>query len=97
MVGFEHSLKISAPQFLRFGIDSVLKILNERITESVSNKGDCRTAPVTPGLLNILWILYTREVIYPHEIIGFKMSGMQVQKALHLTIQWAVGGCMCQL
>ena len=28
MVGGEHSLKLSAPQFLRFGIDSVLKILN---------------------------------------------------------------------
>ena len=32
MVGGEHSLKISAPQLLQFGIDSVLNILNERIT-----------------------------------------------------------------
>ena len=32
MVGGEHSLKISAPQLLRFGIDSVLKILNKRIS-----------------------------------------------------------------
>ena len=31
MVGGEHSLKISAPQLLRFGIDSVLKILSKRI------------------------------------------------------------------
>ena len=28
MVGVEHSLKISASHLLRFGIDSVLKILN---------------------------------------------------------------------
>ena len=32
IVGGEHSLQMSAPQLLRFGIDSVLKILNERIT-----------------------------------------------------------------
>ena len=55
MVGGEHSLKISAPQLLRFGIDSVLKTLNKRITdlinELMSDKGDCRTAPATPGLL----------------------------------------------
>ena len=56
MVGGEHSLKISALQLLRFGIDSVLKILNERITDSInqlmSNGGDCRTALATPGVLN---------------------------------------------
>ena len=55
MVGGEHSLKISAPQLLRFGLDSVLKIVNKRITdlinESVSYKGVCRTARATPGLL----------------------------------------------
>ena len=33
MVGGEHSLKISAPQLLRFGIDRVLKIMNERINQ----------------------------------------------------------------
>ena len=33
MVGGEHSLQISASQLLRFGIESVLKILNERITD----------------------------------------------------------------
>ena len=53
-----HSLKILPPQLLRFGIDSVLKILNERITELInelmSDKGDCRTAPATPGLLLII-------------------------------------------
>ena len=32
MVGGEHSLKMSALQLLRFWIDSVLKIINERIT-----------------------------------------------------------------
>ena len=52
MVGGEHSLKISAPQLLWFGIDSVLKIMNERITQSVNDEGVYRTAPATPGLLN---------------------------------------------
>ena len=59
MVGDEHSLKVLAPQLLRFGIDSVLKILNERMTqimtywinESVNDEGVYRTAPATPGLL----------------------------------------------
>ena len=44
-----------APQLLRFGIGSVLKILNKRITDSVSelisDKGVLRTAPAIPGLL----------------------------------------------
>ena len=53
MVGGEHSLKISAPQLLRFGIDIVLKIMNEGMISSMSDGGDCRTAPATPGLLNI--------------------------------------------
>ena len=57
MVGGEHYLKISAPQLLRFGIDSVLKILNERITQSMnelmSDEGVCRTAPAPPGQLNM--------------------------------------------
>ena len=52
-----HSLKMSAPQLFWFGIDSVWKILNERITERMNewiNKEqivDCRTAPATLGLL----------------------------------------------
>ena len=66
MVGGEHSLKISAPQLLKFGIDSVLKILNERITHSMNqlirNGGDCRTAPATPGLLNIKKIAPLEQV-----------------------------------
>ena len=33
MVGGEHLLKISAPYLLRFGMDSAMKILNERITQ----------------------------------------------------------------
>ena len=32
----EHSLKISAPQLLWFGIDSVLKILSKRITQGMN-------------------------------------------------------------
>ena len=33
MIGGEHSLKFSAPHLFRFGINSVLKILNKRMTE----------------------------------------------------------------
>ena len=36
MVGGEHSLKISAPQLLLFEIDSVLKILNKRMTDWIN-------------------------------------------------------------
>ena len=46
MVGGEHSLKFSAPQLLRFGIDIV------------SDKGVYRTAPATPGLLIIFGTVY---------------------------------------
>ena len=57
MVGGEHSLKISAPQLLWFGIDSTLNIFPQTITELmnelINDGGDCRTAPATPGLLNI--------------------------------------------
>ena len=54
-MGGEHSLKILAPQLLQFGINSVLKILNERMTysmnEGINYKGVYRTAPATLGLL----------------------------------------------
>ena len=57
MVGGEHSLKISAPQLLRFGCNDVLKVWRKRVThplnESMSYKGDCRTAAATQGLLKI--------------------------------------------
>ena len=63
MVGGEHSLKISAPQLLRFGIDSVLKILNKKMTQWINyDKGVYRIAPATPGLLIRIvassWILH---------------------------------------
>ena len=52
--GGEHSLKISAPPLLLFGIDSVLNIPNEKITQLINEwmngKGVYRTAPATPGL-----------------------------------------------
>jgi hypothetical protein len=35
MVTFEHSLKISDPYLLQFGIDIVLEILNKRITYQI--------------------------------------------------------------
>ena len=38
MVEGEYSLKMSAPQLLQFGVDSFLKILNERITEWMNYK-----------------------------------------------------------
>ena len=63
MVGDKHSLKISAPQLLQFGIDIVWKILNERMTysvnESMNYKCVYRTAPATPGLL----IMFARNVV----------------------------------
>ena len=58
MLGGEHSLKMLAPQLLRLGIDSVLKILNVRITyrmhELINYEGVYRTAQATPGLLKIV-------------------------------------------
>ena len=57
MVGGEHSLKISAPQLLWFGIDSALKIYPQTMTqlmnELINDEAVCRTAPATPGLLKI--------------------------------------------
>ena len=55
MVGGEHSLKMSAPQLLWFGIDSVLKILNKkaRPDKSMNDEGVYKTAPTTPGLVKI--------------------------------------------
>ena len=44
--------KMSAPQLLRFGIDSGLKILNKIMTEWMNYKGVYRTSPATSGLLN---------------------------------------------
>ena len=49
----EHFLKIS-PVFW-FGIGSVWKIFelkDDLIIQLMSNRGDCRTAPATPGLFN---------------------------------------------
>ena len=50
---------MSAPWLLRFGIDSVVNILNKRMTQIMTDlinelmnyKGVCRTALATPGLL----------------------------------------------
>ena len=62
MVGGEHSLKMLALTLLRFGIDSVLKILNKRITQSVNDKGVYRPAPATPGLLKNMYFSSDRLV-----------------------------------
>ena len=58
MVGGEQSLTISSPQLLWFGIDSTLNILPQTMTqlmnELINDGGDGRTAPATPGLLNMV-------------------------------------------
>ena len=55
VVGGEYSLKSSAPYLLWFVIYDILKIGRKRRTESlnelINDKGVCRTAPATPGLL----------------------------------------------
>ena len=52
--GGEYSLKMSGLQLLRFGIDSVLKILGESMIDLtnylISHKGVYKTAPASPGL-----------------------------------------------
>ena len=55
-LGGEHSLKISAPQLLWFGIDSALNIYPQTISHSLNHKAVYRTAPATPGLLIIYGI-----------------------------------------
>ena len=56
-MGAVHSLNMLAPQLLQFGSGDVLKIWRKRLThlmnELMSNEGVCRTAPATPGLLDI--------------------------------------------
>ena len=67
MVGVEHYLKISASQLLRFGMDSVWKILiyritqlmNELMNELINHEGVYRTAPATPGLLKTVGLSKT--------------------------------------
>ena len=61
MVGGEHSLKILAPQLLQFGIDSVLKILNESILNEWINL--FRTPPGWAkqgwaGCIPIFWLIH---------------------------------------
>ena len=58
-MGGEHSHEISVPQLLWFGIDSALNIFPQTIAQSLTylnDKAVYRTAPATPGLLNI-WLL----------------------------------------
>ena len=53
-MGGEHSLEISAPQLLWFGIDSALNIFPQTIAQSLTylnDKAVYRTAPATPRLL----------------------------------------------
>ena len=52
----EHCLKMPGPYLLRFGSESVLKILRKRMSlwhTQCMAKDVCRTAPVTPGLVII--------------------------------------------
>ena len=55
-----HSVRWTFSQNLRFGIDTVWKILelkdqsmNQSVDESMNDGGDSRTVQATPGLLNI--------------------------------------------
>ena len=55
-----HSVRGTFSQNLRFGIDTVWKILelkdqsmNQSVDESMNDGGDSRTVQATPGLLNI--------------------------------------------
>ena len=61
MMGDENSLKMSAPQLFRFGIDSVLKILNLRMTESIiwliNDQGVCRNSPTYIGSIKNIYTL----------------------------------------
>ena len=71
MVGGEHSLKISAFKLLLFGIESVWKILNKRITNSVNELINYeivyRTALATPGVFILLNPEHTNEYFtIPH-------------------------------
>ena len=50
----EHSLKFSAPWLFCFGMDSVLNIFPQTMTWLLSHKAVYRTAPASPGLLNIM-------------------------------------------
>ena len=65
MWGGELSIKISAPQVLRYWIDSVLKILNKRITQLffIYYIGVKRTAPATQGLSNKLLLIHNMSDI----------------------------------
>ena len=64
--GGEPSLKKSAPSSYSFGVNMFWRYFHkEWISKSISNIGDCRTAPARPGLLNIaVWyyglIIWTR-------------------------------------
>ena len=71
-VGVQHSFKISASWLLWFLIYDAVKIwrkglthlINELDIESMNNKGVCRAALATPGLLNIcfyrVWLFNAR-------------------------------------
>ena len=63
MVGGEHSLKISDPQLLWFGIDSALNIFPQAMSylfsylSYLNHEAVYRTAPATPGLLTTKFFL----------------------------------------
>ena len=95
----ENSLKISALQLFRFGIDSVWKIfelkdhsMNQLINDWMSNGGDCRTAPATPGLLminclfscmnNTTW--YNRPQPLSKCNLFFKLNGFFANISAHM-------------
>ena len=58
-MGGDRYLKVSAPKLSRFGKDIVLKIGRKRNSESVNDRGVCRTAWATLGLLKSRVLLET--------------------------------------
>ena len=91
--GDEHSLKISALNLLWFCIDTILKILNERIIELMNDKGAYRGAQATLGLLNICKFyirkgLLETKVLYksPRKTIKKEQNGYEpwrIQKKIY--------------
>ena len=97
MVGVENSLKISARQLLRLGMDTVHRTVSWRFwtkgwhkswpTESVNDEGVYRKAPATPGLLiSVIGGHYASklEVIFIKQAIRQSCCFIPIKKTCHL-------------
>ena len=52
--------------------------MSELINESVSDGGDCRTAPATPGLLNSNTVNKTKFILIKDNSRGSSMGGFYI-------------------